>query len=87
MDTLTLIIGLAAIFTIGFAMVAACGLAGSHIMKSKGRSPDAGAVLGLLLGGAGLLIALALPAKASRHAADHLGRTRPFPQLTAPAHG
>ena len=58
MDGLSLIIG------IGGAVI--CGFAGSHIMKSKGRSPGAGAALGVLLGVIGLLITLAISPNETR---------------------
>jgi uncharacterized membrane protein YeaQ/YmgE (transglycosylase-associated protein family) len=65
MDGLTLFIGV--------VVAIVCGFAGSHIMKSKGRSAGAGAVLGVLLGVIGLLITLAISPSES-----HLkGKNRP----------
>ena len=58
MDGLTLIIGV--------VVAIVCGVAGSNIMKSKGRSAGAGAVLGVLLGVIGLLITLAISPNENR---------------------
>ena len=82
MDYLTLILSFPLVVLFGFTAVASCGLLGSFIMEGKGRSANAGAVLGLFLGVVGVLVTLAIPSRPDP-VAKALGPTHPKPPMPA----
>ena len=53
---------------IGLLSCALCAAAGQYISTAKGRHPNEGAALGLLLGPLGLLIAVLMPTRDARTA-------------------
>ena len=80
MDYLTLIVAFPLVVLFGFVAFAACGLLGSLIMDGKGRRAGTGAVLGLLLGVVGVLVALAVPPR-QEPADKTFGPARPIPPM------
>lgn len=68
---------------IGLLACVLCAVAGQYISTAKGRSPNEGAALGLLLGPIGLLIAVLMPTRDAR-AAEPPRQPEPAPEVKPP---